>query len=386
MINILKKENCCGCTACSAICPHNAIAMVRDALGFVYPKVDMLKCVDCGLCDKVCAFHTNYNNIYGICQPTAYAVRHKDVKELFASQSGAAFVALSDYILEKGGVVYGAGYAEFFRVIHKRVTTKKERDELRGSKYVQSDMSGIFAQVNKDLIDGLIVLFSGTPCQTAALISFIDKKFRDSLILVDIICHGVSGPYVWRDYLNYLEVKEKKKLIKVNFRDKNLGGWRGGVESFTFANGETRTYSFRFYTSIVVRQSCNVCFFANLQRVSDLTIGDYWGVEKSVAAHMGNDDIGCSLLLVNTKRGEYLFSEIDNRIDWIKVPLAECMQPQLQYPLSINPKRLAFEKDYSIFGFERTMKKYGLLGWRKQLRDKIKKIKKINAGLFNNRK
>lgn len=237
MIRIKDPKECCGCTACASICSHNAISMEPDALGFLYPKINESLCVECGLCEKVCQFNDNYDRSLNLPQPTAYAARHKDIGEVMKSRSGAAFVAISDYILEQGGIVYGAGYKDHFRVAHKRATTKEERDEFRGSKYVQSDLSGVFRQVKEDLKNGLTVLFSGTPCQTAGLNSYIGKKLRKNLILLDIVCHGVPGPYIWRDYLAYLEKKHNSKIIYVNFRDKEKYGWKAHKETFKYENG-----------------------------------------------------------------------------------------------------------------------------------------------------
>lgn len=237
MINILDKSDCCGCTACASICAHDAISMQPDVLGFLYPVVDMEKCVNCGLCEKVCAFNDHYDTSLNLSRPLAYAARHKDMNEVETSRSGAAFIAISDYVLENGGVVYGVGYTDHFRVVHKRATTKVERDEFKGSKYVQSDLRGIFRQVKKDLNDGQLVLFSGTPCQTAGLNSFIGKRLRKNLILVDIICHGVPGPYLWRDFIAYIEKKQGDTITWVNFRDKQQFGWAAHHETFKFSKG-----------------------------------------------------------------------------------------------------------------------------------------------------
>lgn len=237
MIQITDKSRCCGCTACASICAHDAITMQPDALGFLYPVVDKDKCVDCGLCEKVCAFNDHYDTSLNLPQPDAYAARHKDMKEVETSRSGAAFIAISDYVLENGGVVYGAGYTDHFRVVHKRAATKEERDEFKGSKYVQSDLTGVFRQVKQDLKDGLTVLFSGTPCQTAGLNAYIGKKLRENLILVDIVCHGVPGSYLWRDYIAYLEKKQGDKICWVNFRDKQEYGWKAHHETFKFVRG-----------------------------------------------------------------------------------------------------------------------------------------------------
>ena len=238
MIRINNPADCCGCTACASICGHDAINMIPDVLGFLYPKVDMEKCVDCGLCESVCQFNARYDRSQNLHDPSAYAVRHKDIDEVMKSRSGAAFVAISDYILEQGGVVYGAGYKDHFRVTHKRATTKEERNEFRGSKYVQSDLNGVFRSVRDDLKNGLVVLFSGTPCQTAGLNSFVGKKLRDHLFLVDIVCHGVPGPFLWRDYLSYIERKQGDIVTFVDFRDKERYGWGAHCESYKFLGEE----------------------------------------------------------------------------------------------------------------------------------------------------
>lgn len=237
MIQKSNPADCCGCTACASICNQNAITMKPDSLGFLYPEVDVDKCTNCGLCEKVCAFNDDYDKSQNLLNPDAYAIRHKDMDEVMTSRSGAVFVAISDYILSQGGVVYGAGYTDHFRVIHKRAINKEQRDEFKGSKYVQSDLTGIFRQVKKDLKDGLIVMFSGTPCQTAGLNSYIGKKLRENLYLVDILCHGVPGPYIWRDYLAYLEKKQGDKIVWVDFRDKQRFGWVAHRESFKFLTG-----------------------------------------------------------------------------------------------------------------------------------------------------
>ena len=237
MIQIIDKSQCCGCTACASVCEIGAITMQADVMGFLYPVVDTNKCVDCGLCEKVCAFNDNYDTSLNLPEPNVYGARHKDMAEVETSRSGAAFIAISDYVLEHGGVVYGAGYADHFRVVHKRATTKDERDEFKGSKYVQSDIRGIFRQVKKDLKDGLTVLFSGTPCQTAGLNSYIGKKLREHLVLVDIVCHGVPGPNLWRDYIDYLEKKHENRICWVNFRDKQKYGWTAHHETFKFEGG-----------------------------------------------------------------------------------------------------------------------------------------------------
>ncbi len=373
---IEDKQDCCGCTACVSICPHRAISMTPDSLGFLYPEVDYTKCTECGLCEKVCDFNLRRKRTTDQCSaPDIYAGKHKDVNEVALSQSGAAFVALSDWILDNGGVVYGVGYGEHFAAIHKKAVTKEERDEFRGSKYVQSDLNSIFPQIKKELQDGLLVMFSGTPCQVAGLSSYIGKKLRANLFLVDIVCHGVPSPKMWQDYLLYLEGKEKMKIIKPNFRNKEKYGWRSHVESFEFENGTVYTYPFTFYSNINIRLSCGICPYTNMHRPSDVTIADFWGIEKTDAAELGDDNKGCSLFIVNNDKGRDWFDAIKSELIYKHVELNEnWLQPQLRYPMALHPKRMAFEIDYSKLGFEKTMKKYLYLGYKKNILMAISKI------------
>lgn len=377
MIQITNKADCCGCTACASVCAHHAISMEPDAMGFLYPKVDTDKCTECGLCEKVCAFNPNYDRSLNLPEPQIYAARHKDMHEIETSRSGAAFIAISDYVLEQGGVVYGAGYTEHFRVVHKRATSKEERNEFKGSKYVQSDLKDIFPQVKADLKQGLTVLFSGTPCQTAGLASYIGKRLREKLILVDIVCHGVPAPYIWRDYLVYLEKKYKQPIVEVNFRDKSRIGWNGHIESFIFQDGskkEFNTYTYLFYRHIMLRPSCSKCHYTNFNRPSDFTLADYWGWEK-LSPDFNKDNKGCSLLFVNTEKGLEIFEKRKEELNYLATTQELCIQPNLQHPSKFDTQWIEFEKLYKKQGFAAVAKRYGSLGWRYILRQKKQAIK-----------
>lgn len=378
MIEIKDKSDCCGCTACASVCTHDAITMKPDAMGFFYPVVDTDKCVDCGLCKKVCAFNDHYDTSLNLTRPDAYAARHKDMHEVETSRSGAAFIAISDYVFENSGVVYGAGYTDHFRVVHKRATTKEERDEFKGSKYVQSDLRGVFCQVKKDLKDGLTVLFSGTPCQTAGLNAYVGKKLRTNLILVDIVCHGVPSPYIWRDYIAYLEKKQGDKICWVNFRDKQKFGWKAHKESFATKDDLIFSYSYTylFYQHIMFRHSCGVCHYANTKRPSDITIADFWGWEKT-DSNINKDDKGVSLIFVNTRKGRELFEAVKERMVVIPAKLGNCLQPNLLHPSVIHAQRMDFEQDYKRKGFIYIMKRYGDIGWRYKVQKAKKTIKKF---------
>ena len=360
MIRINDPADCCGCTACASICNHDAITMEPDALGFLYPKVDESKCVECGLCEKVCAFNDNYDKSLNLPKPDAYAARHKDMDEVMKSRSGATFVAISDYILEQGGVVYGAGYKDHFRVAHKRATTKEERDEFRGSKYVQSDLTGVFRMVKQDLKNGHTVLFSGTPCQTSGLNSYVGKKLRENLFLVDIVCHGVPSPFMWRDYIAYLEKKQGSPIVWVNFRDKQKYGWAAHHETFKFKNGGggKMSFTFLFYKHVMLRRSCQKCKYCNLKRPSDITLADFWGW-KNTDQDINADDKGLSLVFLNTEKGKKLFEKVRERMITIPAELDNCMQPNLKHPTVFDSRRNKFEQDYKNKGFEYVFKKYG---------------------------
>lgn len=376
MITISDKSNCSGCTACKSICGKQAISMKSDALGFKYPIVDINKCVECGLCEKVCAFNEFYLTPDNFSQPYAFAARNKSIEEVEKSRSGGLFAAISDYVLDNDGVVYGAGYDSSFRVLHKRATDKNQRDELRGSKYVQSDMGTIFLDVARDLKNDLIVLFSGTPCQTAGLSSFLRlRKIKlDNLIICDIVCHGVPAPNIWSDYLKYIQHREGGKITKVNFRDKQRYGWTAHRESFEIDNTTYTTYTTTFYQHIMFRPSCGKCYYSNLRRTGDITLADYWGWQKT-NPDINIDDKGVSLIFVNTNKGKILIERIKDRLILYPAKLEDCLQPNLQHPTQPHPKSADFAKDYESIGFEKTMKKYGFIGWKVDLKNIIGRIR-----------
>lgn len=377
MIHITDRADCCGCTACAAVCPHGAVSMRADAMGFRYPAVNADLCVECGLCERVCPFNNGYDKSRNIA-PTSYAVRHKDINEVTSSRSGAAFIALSDRILEEGGSVYGAGWSGHFTVTHKRAASRQERDGFKGSKYVQSDMDGIIRQVREDLGKGLSVMFSGTPCQVAGVKSAIGKQLAGHLVTVDIICHGVPSPAVWKDYLGWLEERRGSEIISVDFRDKRTFGWKAHRETYRFADGGTmhcKTFTALFYKHIMLRPSCGRCPFANMERPSDLTLGDFWGWEKA-APDMNKDDKGLSLLICNTEKGRALLERAMSDLHCKAVDIKDCLQPNLLHPSSISKDAPAFEKDYKAGGFRHIlpiyMPEHGLRRLLQQLKQLIK--------------
>jgi coenzyme F420-reducing hydrogenase beta subunit len=298
--------------------------------------------------------------------------------EIKTSRSGAVFIALSDWILEQGGAVYGVGYEDHFRVVHKRATNREERNEFKGSKYVQSDLKDTFLQIKKDLKKGYKVMFSGTPCQTSGLLSYLKLMRQDisRLYVVDLVCHGVPAPYVWRDYLKYIEKKYQGEVTSFNFRDKSQLGWTTHKESFRIGDKYIcmSTYSDLFGKCIMFRHSCGICPFANLKRPSDLTIGDFWGWER-VDKNLNVDNKGISLLLVNTEKGHDLFLEIVNQVYYLEADTQHCLQPNLEHPSLINPLRVDFEQDFISRGFVYCVKKYGNIGIKHRIFCFLRKVK-----------
>ena len=378
MISIDKKYNCCGCTACASICTHKAISMIPDSLGFLYPKANTELCVDCGICDKVCQFHDNYKRYDNYDMPEAYQFRLLQDEQLMKSQSGGAFFAIAEKFMADGGVVYGAAFTETWRVTHQRANKIKELYALRMSKYVQSDMQGVFIQVRDDLKNGVKVLFSGTSCQVAGVKSYISGRLHENLFCIDIICHGVPSPKIWEDYLAYLQKTRMSKIVKVCFRDKRFG-WHGARESFLFENGKEefrRTNNYLYFSGLSVRESCSLCHYTNFKRVGDITVGDQWGIPKDSPY---NDEKGLSLILINSDKGKKLFENAKLRAECISIQ--ECIQPQLKQPPKLHPARKNFIRDYEANGFLYVAKKYGDMGWRymqdiaiRSLKDSLKKL------------
>ena len=372
-----KKEECCGCTACCSICPNGAIKMRTDEKGFLYPSIDEAKCIDCGLCIKVCDFKKFVATEE---TPDCYAVKHKDEEEIKTSRSGAVFMALCDYVLKKQGVVFGCVQTDKNTIIHKVASTKQQVNSFKGSKYVQSDLLDTFKECENFLKQGVIVLFSGTGCQVHGLISFLEcaKVDTSNLITCDIVCHGVPSPQLWRDYVAEFERRNNDGIAKVNFRDKEKCGWRAHFESFLMVSGTTITttiWTNAFYSHCMFRESCYNCKYTTPNRKTDFTVADYWGIEKNVPEF--DDNKGVSLVLVRGEKAKKIFAEIQDSLRVVQTKLNNSLQPQLVHPIEKGKKYNKFWKDY-LKNKSKAIKKYFFPSKIKQILIKFKqKIIKI---------
>lgn len=374
----INKEDCCGCSACMNICPKKAINMEKDEKGFIYPQIDEKKCVDCGLCKKVCGFVKNYDKSELLDEAIIYAARYNDDNARKKSSSGGIFYALSEYVLENGGVVYGAAFDDDFNVNHIRATTKEDRDKQLGAKYVQSSIGSSYRDARKDLEEGRLVLFTGTPCQIASLQTFLNKHY-DNLIKCDIICHSVPSPKVFKDYIRELENRYDSKIKRYSFREKGNRAI-SQVVKVDFENGkkyEKKVVAYDpfgalFGSSKISRPSCFKCKFTNMERPSDITIGDFWGIEKAVPGFA--DKNGTSIILVNTNKGISIIDKINTKLTMVQSSFDKCPHGNLRRN---TKKPIDYDKawiDYEDKGYLYLAKKYGRDNIKDQIIIRIKSL------------
>ena len=351
------KYLCSGCTACQAICPVDAIEMVYDEEGFKYPRINQEKCIDCGACKRVCpnVKKSSDNNIL-----KAYGVKHKKLEERKTSRSGGAFIAISDYILENGGIVYGCVLNKDFSVSHARATTKEERDLFKGSKYVQSNLDGIILNIKEDLKNGKMVLFSGTACQVAGVRAAIPETIQEKLYCCDLICHGVPSTKIYEEFLAYIEKVQGKKIKEFIFRDKSFG-WSVHYETIIFEDGsKISTQYFRnlFLRHNILRPACHKCNYANTHRPADITIADFWGVDELAPEFY--DEIGVSLVIINSEKGDKVFEIAKKDLETIDCSVEDCIKYTytLNQPTPEAEERKEFWKDYKEKDFADIIEKY----------------------------
>ncbi|MBQ8817860.1 MAG: Coenzyme F420 hydrogenase/dehydrogenase, beta subunit C-terminal domain [Clostridia bacterium] len=373
MINILNKEKCCGCFACEAACPTKAIYKIEDEYGNLFPRVDTSKCIDCGKCNKVCIYEQNIS-FSNVDQVYAGIVKNRDTH--MKSASGGAFSALAESFINRlHGVVYGCTYNSEMMPTHIRVNALGELHRLQGSKYIKSSIQPeVFCCVQNDLKNRVPVLFSGTPCQCAALKQFVGEKNCDLLYTVEVICHGVIEQPYWRDYIQLLQTKHNCTITDFSFRnkDKKRSFTARYTARYTLKNGtvkEKRYYTTpslsyyynHFLSGKIFRENCYSCMFAKSVRQSDLTIGDFWGYEGSLPK-----DKGISAILIQTVKGKKLFDLACELLDVSKSNFESVAKTneQLKQPFDKNKMDYDVLTEWKMYGAEYMQKQFSQKHWK----------------------
>ncbi len=383
-----KKDNCCGCSACYSICPKDAISMVADEEGFLYPRIDRDICIGCRKCISVCQLKmdqqdkvnadVNDSKCSNDCyfETTTYAVRIKDKEILERSSSGGAFTAISNWVLDNDGAIICSSYNYSKHTMEFRlITTPEERELAYGSKYVQSEPKDIFEVACSWLKNNPSkwCMFIGTGCQSAGFSKYIERngrEYRKRVVIVDIICHGVPSPLIWREYIGLL-TQNKRTVGYVSFKDKRRG-WKKPTAIAVIDGKEVslKPYVKIFYRNEMIRPSCYKCPYASVERDHvDITIGDYWGVEKTYPdfySKMGN-----SLLIVHSQTGANIFESIKENIEYKQCSVKECLQPNLCSSTDMPINRQQIWDEYFKYGIAWLVKKYGTESFIEKLKHKV---------------
>ncbi len=353
--NIGIKNNCCGCRLCENVCPKHAIKFVEDAEGFIYPKISEKECINCGLCLKKCP----QANSFKLNEPIkVFACKNKNSDELMKGSSGSIFKVIANYFISEGGVVYGTGFDDNISAKFFRVTKSDDLNILMGSKYVQSNTLNSFKEVKKDLALNKKVLYIGTPCQIAGLKSFLNEKDCKNLLTIDIICHGVPSPKLFKRFKEFIEKKNNIKIKEFYFRSKEKNGWGmntkivGDNGKIIYNDNNNNAYYSSFLKGETYRMCCYNCKYATSSRVGDITLGDFWGIKK---AHPNFDSTdGVSSVFINTKKGDSFFRKIEDNIIFTKSTFTKVAteNEQLINPVHKPKKRLHIYDNLDIKDFE----------------------------------
>lgn len=361
MLDTTDKKNCCGCAACANACPKNCISMVADEEGFLYPSIGNDKCINCGLCEKVCPIINCEKDVAK--QQKAYLVRIKDEIKCKESTSGGAFTAIAESIIANGGVVFGAAFDDSFVVRHTYAEKADELHKFRNSKYVQSSIGESFKQVRAFLKQGRPVLFSGTPCQVEGLYHFFNGK-PENLILVDTVCRAVPSPMIWEKYKDYRNPYNHHFLIKAAFRSKATYGYQYSQMQLEYSDGtnlhygvESDPYLRAFFSGCSIRPACESCAFKKQYRVSDLTIWDCFDSYRM--SKKFDDNKGVTRILAHTDKGKKIIAGLCNAmVEEIDVNIAVKGVHELINSTNTNSKRKAFLVDASTMASKELFEKW----------------------------
>lgn len=338
---MVEKEHCTGCGACKAVCPQGAIVMHRDWEGFLYPRIKRALCTHCGLCTKVCPITKEMRPLD---ESVCFGAKAKDERVRDLGSSGGVFPLLAASVLRSGGTVWGAELAEDGVVRHIEIHTEEDISRISRAKYVQSDLSRVWDRIKPLLQEGNPVLFCGTPCQTDALRVYLGKDWSN-LFLVDIICYGVPSPVIWKNYVKYLESRLGGEFHDFRFRDKrNRDNGHTcmisvGEQEYTYSLDDD-LYCWLFFRNINIRPACFRCRYCTTARNSDITLGDFWGIE--LINPNFDDGYGSSVVICHTSAGQKLWSQIQNETQWFvcdRQMVVNDRQPRLREPAKAHAKR-----------------------------------------------
>lgn len=375
-----NKQDCNGCGICTMVCPKNCIEMKEDEEGFLYPVIDESRCIHCNRCKNICS---NINSPVEY-KGEAYAAVNLSEEERRNSASGGMYYILAKEIINRGGVVFGVEYAEDLHVQHNYTETLEECKKFSDSKYVRSDLNGMFKKVKEFLDNDRWVLFTGTSCQTQALKIYLEKNY-EKLILCDILCHANPSPKIFKMYLENLEKQYGKKIKHISFRSKE-NGWRVNKPIIQFDDNikiEEETFFKAFTAELINRPSCYSCQFASYNRQSDITIGDFWGINKVLDNSEIDDDKGVSILLINTEKGKLVFEQVKNQMKTVETKKNEGLRYNRHANYKVHRNRERFFKkiaknDITNENIITNMKKYYKAKMSKRIISKVKRtIKKL---------
>lgn len=391
-IYISNKVDCTGCGACWNVCPKGCNSAQHDEQGFLYPKVDLEKCINCNLCIKVCPIINKKNSTIDDStdkNPEVYAAWSKNIEVRYNSTSGGVFSELAYYVINMNGLVVGAAYDNYNLVSHILAVNSEDVEKIRQSKYIQSNIGTIYQTLKNKLDDSITVLFCGTPCQVAGLKKYLRKEYSN-LLTIDFICRGVNSPKAYQYWLSELEEQYKDKVKKVWFKYK-ANGWKKSpyctrVEfmnnSNIVVNGKKNMFMIGYLKgNLYLRQSCSKCYFKGDKRVSDITLADFWKIEISI-----DDDQGISMVMLNSEKGKILFEHIKGKLvaylrnfDEIKVGNT-CFDNSV----ILNPKGDLFLSELGTKSFSKLVKSYTKTPFTKKVINKFKYIynTKLNNTTF----
>lgn len=358
LLSFESKSKCCGCRACENICPVQAISITEDAEGFAYPVIDHDICLDCGICDKICPIINAKKNPQNEYVKACYS---KDVIIRNDASSGGIFELLARKVIADGGVVFGAAFDENLTLKHTYVNNLQDLKRLCKSKYVQSDTKGIFIKVKELISDNIKVMFVGTPCQISALNNYLGD-LSDQLLTVDFICHGVPSDRMFKSYVETEEKKHRGKMTDFSFRIKD--GKVKHVHGYSYVierNRRQQTYTGMFFDNpyylgfkkyLFLRPSCYSCIYCTPERVSDITLADFWGIEDYLPDVDFNK--GVSMILVNSEKGQTYLSAIGDDIDSYEFGIDIAIQNNqcLSVPTKLPPNREKLMQDYQSMSFD----------------------------------